>query len=59
MTDEDIEKSQAPLLDHLIELRQRLIYCVIGFIIALIACFFIAQDIFNLLSVALPLGDGR
>jgi sec-independent protein translocase protein TatC len=49
MSDEDIDKSQAPLLDHLIELRQRLIYCVIGFIIALVACFFIAQDIFNLL----------
>jgi sec-independent protein translocase protein TatC len=49
MTDEDIDKSQAPLLDHLIELRQRLIYCVIGFVIALIGCFFIAQDIFNLL----------
>jgi len=49
MTDEDIEKSQAPLLDHLIELRQRLIYCVLGFIVALIACFFVAQDIFNLL----------
>jgi sec-independent protein translocase protein TatC len=50
MTDEDeIEKSQAPLLDHLIELRQRLIYCVIGFVIALIGCFFIAQKIFNLL----------
>jgi sec-independent protein translocase protein TatC len=49
MTDDDIEKSQAPLLDHLIELRQRLIYCVIGFVIALVACFFIAQDIFNLL----------
>jgi sec-independent protein translocase protein TatC len=50
MTDEeDINKSQAPLLDHLIELRQRLIYCVVGFIIALIGCFFIARDIFNLL----------
>ncbi|HEY7747214.1 MAG TPA: twin-arginine translocase subunit TatC [Aestuariivirgaceae bacterium] len=49
MTDEDIEKSQAPLLDHLIELRQRLIYCVIGFVIALAGCFFIAGDIFNLL----------
>ena len=49
MSDEDIEKSQAPLLDHLIELRQRLIYCAIGFIIALIACFFVAQEIFNLL----------
>jgi sec-independent protein translocase protein TatC len=50
MSDEDeIEKSQAPLLDHLIELRQRLIYCIIGFVIALIGCFFIAQRIFNLL----------
>ncbi|HKG74307.1 MAG TPA: twin-arginine translocase subunit TatC, partial [Aestuariivirgaceae bacterium] len=50
MTDEEeIEKSQAPLLDHLVELRQRLIYCVIGFVIALVGCFFIAQDIFNLL----------
>jgi sec-independent protein translocase protein TatC len=49
MTDEDIDKTQAPLLDHLIELRQRLIYSVVGFVIALVACFFIAQDIFNLL----------
>jgi sec-independent protein translocase protein TatC len=49
MSDEDIDKTQAPLLDHLIELRQRLIYCVIGFVIALVGCFFIAQDIFNLL----------
>jgi sec-independent protein translocase protein TatC len=50
MSDEDeIEKSQAPLLDHLIELRQRLIYCIVGFVIALIGCFFIAQRIFNLL----------
>jgi sec-independent protein translocase protein TatC len=50
MNDEDeIEKSQAPLLDHLIELRQRLIYCIVGFVIALIGCFFIAQRIFNLL----------
>jgi sec-independent protein translocase protein TatC len=50
MSDEDeIEKSQAPLLDHLIELRQRLIYCIVGFVIALIGCFFVAQRIFNLL----------
>lgn len=49
MSEEDIDKSQAPLLDHLVELRQRLIYCVLGFVIAFVACFFIAQDIFNLL----------
>lgn len=49
MTQEDIEKSQAPLLDHLIELRQRLIYCVIGFIFAFFGCFYFARSIFNLL----------
>ena len=31
MTKEDIDASEAPLLDHLIELRKRLIYCVVGF----------------------------
>ena len=31
MTKEDIDASEAPLLDHLLELRTRLIYCVAGF----------------------------
>jgi len=49
MTQEDIDKSQAPLLDHLIELRQRLIYCVVGFIFAFGVCFYFARTIFNVL----------
>ena len=49
MSQDDIEKSQAPLLDHLIELRQRLIYCVIGFVFAFCGCFYFARSIFNFL----------
>ena len=47
MTDDDIEASKAPLLDHLIELRSRLIKALLGFGIAFIFCFFISKHIYN------------
>ena len=47
MSDADIEASKAPLLDHLIELRSRLIKALLGFGIAFILCFFIAKHIYN------------
>jgi sec-independent protein translocase protein TatC len=47
MTDADIEASKAPLLDHLIELRSRLIKALLGFGIAFILCFFFAKHIYN------------
>ncbi len=49
MTQEDIDKSEAPLLDHLIELRSRLMKCVIGFALAFIVSFYFAREIFNFL----------
>src|SRR6201984_3291637 len=49
MTDADIEASKAPLLDHLIELRARLIKCVLGFAISFIFFFFFAKQIYNVL----------
>src|SRR5499433_1822602 len=49
MTDADIEASKAPLLDHLIELRARLIKALIGFGVAFIFCFFFAKQIYNVL----------
>lgn len=49
MTQDDIDASQAPLLDHLIELRQRLIYCVVGFLVAFIVSFIFAGRIYNIL----------
>ncbi|MBN9242798.1 MAG: twin-arginine translocase subunit TatC [Mesorhizobium sp.] len=48
---EEIEKSSAPLLEHLIELRRRLIWSIAGFFVAFLVCFFIAKRLFNLLVV--------
>jgi sec-independent protein translocase protein TatC len=49
MTIEDIEASKAPLMDHLIELRSRLIKALLAFGIAFIFCFFFAKQIYNVL----------
>jgi sec-independent protein translocase protein TatC len=46
---DEIEASKAPLLDHLIELRQRMIYALIGVGIGFAICFAFATDIYNLL----------
>jgi sec-independent protein translocase protein TatC len=46
---DEIEASKAPLLDHLIELRQRLIYALVGVGVGFLVCFFFATDIYNLL----------
>lgn len=48
---DDIDQSSAPLLDHLIELRSRLIWAIGGFFIAFLVCFFFAKQIFNLLVI--------
>ncbi len=49
MTKADIEATQAPLMDHLIELRARLIKALVAFIVMFIICFFFARNIYNLL----------
>src|SRR5215216_6858313 len=49
MTQEDIEATKAPLMDHLIELRSRLIKALLAFGIAFIFCFFFAKQIYNVL----------
>src|ERR1700734_3880473 len=49
MSDDDIEASKAPLMDHLIELRSRLIKALLAFGVAFILCFFIAKQIYNVL----------
>jgi sec-independent protein translocase protein TatC len=45
----DIDDSQAPLLDHLIELRRRLLYCVVAIVICFAGAFYFAQPIFSFL----------
>jgi sec-independent protein translocase protein TatC len=42
----EIEASRAPLLDHLVELRQRLITSVAAFFVAFIICFAISEPLF-------------
>jgi len=49
MSDEDIEASKAPLMDHLIELRSRLLKALLDFGVAFILCFFFAKQIYNVL----------
>jgi sec-independent protein translocase protein TatC len=46
---DDIEASKAPLIEHLIELRQRLIYSMIATGIAFLLCFVYASEIYNIL----------
>jgi sec-independent protein translocase protein TatC len=49
MSHEDIEATKAPLLDHLIELRSRLIKALIAFGVMFAICFVFAKDIYNIL----------
>jgi sec-independent protein translocase protein TatC len=45
-----IEATKAPLMDHLIELRSRLIKAVAAFALAAVVCFFFAKQIYNVLT---------
>ncbi|MEX2299054.1 MAG: twin-arginine translocase subunit TatC [Dongiaceae bacterium] len=45
-----IDGQKMPLLDHLVELRRRLLWAVVALFIAFVACFYFAQDIFNFLA---------
>jgi sec-independent protein translocase protein TatC len=43
----DIDDSKMPLLDHLIELRNRLLWCVLALAISFGICFYFAQPIYG------------
>jgi len=45
-----IESTTAPLMDHLIELRGRLIKALAAFALAAVVCFFFARNIYNVLT---------
>jgi sec-independent protein translocase protein TatC len=59
----DIDETQAPLLDHLLELRSRLVRCVIALAITFGICLYFADDIFGFLvrplTAAFPPGQGK
>ena len=49
MTQDDIEATKAPLMEHLVELRSRLIKALIAFVITFALCFVFAKHIYNIL----------
>ncbi len=48
---DEVDASSAPLIEHLIELRSRLMWAIGGFFIAFLCCFFVAKQLFNLLVI--------
>lgn len=46
---DELAGSEAPLMEHLIELRKRLIHSVIAIVLLMIVCFIFAGNIFDLL----------
>jgi sec-independent protein translocase protein TatC len=48
--EKEIEATKAPLMDHLIELRSRLIKALAAFAVAAVTCFFFARQIYNVLT---------
>ena len=49
MSENTEEDRPMPLIEHLIELRNRLMWAVGGFMIAFLICFYFAKQLFNLL----------
>jgi sec-independent protein translocase protein TatC len=47
----DIDDKPQPLIEHLIELRRRLIWAVVAFFAAFLVCFYFGKPLFNLLVV--------
>ncbi len=59
----DLDQTQAPLLDHLIELRGRMMKAILALGVAFCVCFYFADVIFGWLvrplTQAFPAGEGR
>ena len=56
----DIDERKAPLLDHLIELRRRLLWCAASLAVAFFICLYFARPIFAILvQPLLAAGQGK
>jgi sec-independent protein translocase protein TatC len=56
----DIDDSKQPLLEHLIELRRRLLWCLATLVLTFFICFHFASDIFAILvQPLLRAGQGK
>lgn len=50
---DEVDASRAPLIEHLIELRSRLIWCIVALVVAMVACYVVAEDIYLFLTAPL------
>lgn len=51
--EDEIDASRAPLIEHLMELRTRLIWALLAFGVCALGCFFFAQEIYDILTAPL------
>jgi sec-independent protein translocase protein TatC len=54
----EIEASRAPLMEHLIELRQRLITCAVALVVGFLLCFYFSGQIYIFLLHPFEVGAG-
>lgn len=54
-SDDEVDDASMPLFDHLVELRRRLIYCLLGLIVLFFICYALAPNIYGFLVQ--PLAD--
>ena len=47
--DEEDEQAKMPLLEHLLELRNRLLYATVAVMIAFAGCYYFSEQIFGFL----------
>jgi sec-independent protein translocase protein TatC len=55
---DELKGSEAPLLDHLIELRKRLIYSVIAIAVFFVICFAFGRQIYDILVIPFTAAGG-
>jgi len=56
----DIDETKQPLLEHLVELRRRLLWCLAALALAFFVCLYFARDIFAVLvQPLLKAGQGK
>ena len=49
--EDEVEASKAPLIEHLIELRSRILKSLFGFLLFFVVFFFFAKEIYNILVI--------
>jgi len=47
---DEVEASSAPLIEHLTELRNRIIWSLLAFVVAMLLCFFVWEPIYDFLT---------